>query len=98
MASVDPKHYQPPHGPVTDADGRITLPDLIPGAPYRIVDWSTANVQTRACNSAKTSPSSPAKRSTSVTSWSKNHKLDEKPETPLPRERVAAGRVRAECG
>jgi RNA polymerase sigma factor (sigma-70 family) len=43
VAGVDPKHYQPPHGPVTDSEGRITLPDLIPGAPYRIVDWSLAN-------------------------------------------------------
>ena len=23
------------------------LPDLIPGVPYRIVDWSTVNVQNR---------------------------------------------------
>jgi hypothetical protein len=45
VASVDPKHYDRPHGPVTDAQGRITLPDLIPGAPYRIVDWSLANDQ-----------------------------------------------------
>ena len=45
LSSVDPKHYQRPDGPVTDADGRITLPDLIPGAPYRISDWSTVNVQ-----------------------------------------------------
>ena len=43
VASVDPEHYVRPHGPVTDAEGRITLPDLIPGAPYRIVDWSLAN-------------------------------------------------------
>ncbi len=45
LSNVDPKHYQRPDGPLTDADGRITLPDLIPGAPYRISDWSTANVQ-----------------------------------------------------
>ncbi len=47
MGSVDPKHYERPHGPVTDAEGRITLPDLIPGAQYRIVDWSTVNVQNK---------------------------------------------------
>ena len=47
LPNVDPKHYrsQGPQGLVTDAEGRITLPDLIPGAPYRIVDWSTANVE-----------------------------------------------------
>jgi hypothetical protein len=30
---------------VTDENGKVTLPALIPGAPYRIVDWSTANVE-----------------------------------------------------
>ncbi len=45
VASIDPDHYVRPHGPVTDSDGRITLPDLIPRAPYRIVDWSLANDQ-----------------------------------------------------
>jgi hypothetical protein len=32
-----------PRGLVTDAEGRISLPALIPGALYRIVDFSTGN-------------------------------------------------------
>ena len=43
LANVDPKHYQGLQRIVTDADGRITFPDLIPGALYRISDWSTRN-------------------------------------------------------
>ena len=43
LPNVDPRHY--PNGFATDADGRVTLPALIPGAPYRISDWSTGNVQ-----------------------------------------------------
>jgi hypothetical protein len=43
LNSVDPKHY--PSQFATDADGRADLVSLIPGAPYRVSDWSTANVQ-----------------------------------------------------
>ena len=40
LIQVDPKHYWRTHRLVTDADGRVTLPDLIPGTLYRISDFS----------------------------------------------------------
>jgi RNA polymerase sigma factor (sigma-70 family) len=37
---VDPKHYRFRQRPLTDGDGRVTMPNLIPGAPYRLLDRS----------------------------------------------------------
>jgi RNA polymerase sigma factor (sigma-70 family) len=38
MGNVDRQHYW--RGPTTDAEGRLALPALIPGAVYRIIDRS----------------------------------------------------------
>ena len=62
IANIDRKHYW--NDPRTDAEGRITLVALIPGALYRIVDPSTIGDPTRGLRSARTSPSSLARRST----------------------------------
>jgi hypothetical protein len=43
LPNVDTRHYREPTGTLTDAEGRLTLPALIPGAPYRVTDWSTVN-------------------------------------------------------
>ena len=40
MTSVDPVNY--PNELIPDADGRITLPALIPGATYRVLDYTAA--------------------------------------------------------
>ena len=43
VSNVDRKHYW--NAPGTDAEGRITLISLIPGALYRITDYSPSNDQ-----------------------------------------------------
>ncbi len=40
LTSVDPVNYE--NEPVSDADGRITFPALIPGATYRFIDYTAA--------------------------------------------------------
>jgi RNA polymerase sigma factor (sigma-70 family) len=55
LPNVDPKHYrsQGPQSVQTDADGKVTLTALIPGAPYRMVDWSTVNVEGKGAQARK---------------------------------------------
>jgi RNA polymerase sigma factor (sigma-70 family) len=43
MVYIDPEHYR--SDLATDAEGRVALPTLIPGAPYRLSDYSTIRVQ-----------------------------------------------------
>jgi RNA polymerase sigma factor (sigma-70 family) len=40
LGSVDPKHYRYGRRPLTDTQGRVTMPALVPGAPYRLLDRS----------------------------------------------------------
>jgi hypothetical protein len=43
LSTVDPIHYQDGH--LSDADGRITLPALIPGATYQIIDRTVVRTE-----------------------------------------------------
>ncbi len=40
MPGYDPRHYRYNRTPLTDAEGRVTLPALVPGASYRLLDRS----------------------------------------------------------
>jgi protocatechuate 3,4-dioxygenase beta subunit len=40
MPGVDPRHYRYKRTPLTDAEGRVTMPALVPGASYRLLDRS----------------------------------------------------------
>jgi RNA polymerase sigma factor (sigma-70 family) len=42
--SIDRKHYARDRYPVTDAEGRYTMISLVPGATYRISDYSARNI------------------------------------------------------
>jgi hypothetical protein len=51
VGGIDLVNYQT--GPVTDSGGRFTFPALIPGALYRISDYSTVNVQAKGVQTRK---------------------------------------------
>ena len=40
LSIIDRRHYREKQRPLTDAQGRVTLPALIPGASYRLMDRS----------------------------------------------------------
>jgi RNA polymerase sigma factor (sigma-70 family) len=51
VSALDLTHYAT--RPVTDSGGRVTFPALIPGALYRISDFSTRNVQGKGIQTRK---------------------------------------------
>ncbi len=51
MVNMDQRHYL--NFPPADSDGRLTLPNLIPGALYRIIDPSTTDVPDKGVQARK---------------------------------------------
>jgi len=51
MVNIDPRHYL--NFPPADREGRVTLPNLIPGALYRICDRSTEDVPDKGVQARK---------------------------------------------
>ena len=72
LSRLDPVNHG--NGWVADAQGRITLPALIPGATYRIMDRTTyvARTSATAPRSAGNSSSGPARPSSWATSSSRS--------------------------